>query len=99
MATRTTVSGSGSASSVAGQSGSAAPAQAPVATLAPAPTAAPTAPPISAQGRAKRVTPLGGGQDTVTIMVYMCGTDLESQYGMASNDLMEMAKATDIDLG
>ncbi|MBR3436569.1 MAG: peptidase C11 [Lachnospiraceae bacterium] len=36
----------------------------------------------------------GGGKDTVTLMVYMCGTDLESQHGMASNDLIEMAKAT-----
>ena len=30
---------------------------------------------------------------TVTIMVYMCGTDLESQYGMATSDLQEMIKA------
>lgn len=29
----------------------------------------------------------------LTIMVYMCGGDLESQHGFASNDLMEMAKA------
>ena len=36
----------------------------------------------------------GDGTDTVTIMVYLCGTDLESKYGMASNDLAEMAKAT-----
>ena len=35
----------------------------------------------------------GGGQDTVTIMMYMCGTDLESKHGMASNDLREMASA------
>ena len=26
-------------------------------------------------------------------MVYMCGTDLESRYGMATKDLMEMASA------
>ena len=31
--------------------------------------------------------------DTVTIMVYMCGTDLESKYGMATRDLGEMMKA------
>ena len=37
----------------------------------------------------------GDGTDKVTIMVYMCGTDLESKYGMASNDLAEMAKAGD----
>lgn len=36
----------------------------------------------------------GDGTDKVTIMVYMCGTDLESKYGMASNDLAEMAKAS-----
>ena len=36
----------------------------------------------------------GNGRDTFTIMVYMCGTDLESKSGMASNDLQEMAKAT-----
>ncbi len=28
-----------------------------------------------------------------TIMVYMCGTDLESQYGMATSDLQEMIAA------
>ena len=44
--------------------------------------------------RAKYTTLKGNGQDTVTIMVYMCGTDLESKYGMATNDLMEMTKAT-----
>ena len=36
----------------------------------------------------------GKGKDSVTIMVYMCGTDLESQSGMATADLQEMAKAT-----
>ena len=36
----------------------------------------------------------GNGKDTVTVMVYMCGTDLESQSGMASADLREMAQAT-----
>jgi len=41
----------------------------------------------------KRTTILGNGKDTVTIMVYMCGTDLESKYGMASNDIKEMAAA------
>ena len=37
---------------------------------------------------------LGNGRDTVTIMVYMCGTDLESQQGMATSDLKEMANAS-----
>ena len=44
--------------------------------------------------RAKYTKIKGGGKDIVTLMVYMCGTDLESQHGMASNDLMEMARAT-----
>ncbi|MCR5507067.1 MAG: peptidase C11 [Lachnospiraceae bacterium] len=35
----------------------------------------------------------GDGSDTVTIMVYMCGTDLESKYGMGTNDLTEMTRA------
>ena len=50
-------------------------------------------PAVAAAARAKRVTPRGGGQDTVTVMVYMCGTDLESRYGMATSDLSEMVKA------
>ncbi|MBR1686022.1 MAG: peptidase C11 [Clostridia bacterium] len=37
---------------------------------------------------------LGNGKDTITLMVYMCGTDLESRSGMASADLQEMAQAT-----
>lgn len=49
---------------------------------------------VSNLARAKYVTPVGGGNDTVTIMVYMCGTDLESKYGMATKDLQEMARAT-----
>lgn len=43
--------------------------------------------------REKRTVIKGDGKDTVTIMVYMCGTDLESKHGMATNDLAEMAKA------
>ncbi len=31
-------------------------------------------------------------QETFTVMLYMCGTDLESQGGMASRDLLEMVK-------
>ena len=44
--------------------------------------------------RAKRTQILGNGRDVVTILVYMCGTDLESGSGMATNDLVEMTKAT-----
>lgn len=35
----------------------------------------------------------GDGSDKVTVMVYMCGTDLESKYGMATSDLKEMIGA------
>ncbi len=44
--------------------------------------------------RGKYTTILGNGQDTVTLMVYMCGSDLESKNGMATRDLIEMTKAT-----
>ena len=48
---------------------------------------------VSENARPKRYVPLGGGQDTVTVMIYMCGTDLESNYGMATSDLKEMLAA------
>ncbi len=48
---------------------------------------------VSSGARDKYTRIRGGGQDTVTLMVYLCGTDLESRSGMASNDLAEMAKA------
>ncbi len=48
---------------------------------------------VAAGSRDKYTTILGNGQDTVTVMVFMCGTDLESRSGMATNDLGEMAKA------
>ena len=46
--------------------------------------------------RSKFTTILGGQKDTVTLMVYMCGTDLESQNGMGTADIKEMLNA---DLG
>lgn len=49
---------------------------------------------VSPDARDRYTTVYGDGKDVVTIMVYMCGTDLESKGGMASNDLMEMANAT-----
>ena len=49
---------------------------------------------VAPGARQKYTTLMGNGQDTVTLMVYMCGTDLESKYGMATKDLMEMASAT-----
>ena len=51
---------------------------------------------VSPAARAKRVNLSGGGRDTATIMVYMCGTDLESRSGMGTSDLQEMLAA---DLG
>ena len=48
---------------------------------------------VSSQARAKRTVIKGNGQDTITIMVYMCGADLESRSGMASRDLQEMLAA------
>ena len=48
---------------------------------------------VAEGSRQKRTVIKGDGQDTVTIMVYMCGTDLESKHGMATNDLAEMSKA------
>ena len=49
---------------------------------------------VSAKARSKYTEILGNGRDTVTIMIYMCGTDLESQQGMATSDLKEMANAS-----
>lgn len=48
---------------------------------------------VDSAARAKYTKTLGNGQDTTTIMVFMCGTDLESRSAMASNDLNEMLKA------
>lgn len=48
---------------------------------------------VAPGSRAKRTNIIGNGRDTVTIMLYMCGTDLESKYGMASSDMSEIAAA------
>ncbi|MBQ6661003.1 MAG: peptidase C11 [Lachnospiraceae bacterium] len=48
---------------------------------------------VAKGSRNKYTTIKGNGKDTVTILVYMCGTDLESKHGMATNDLSEMASA------
>lgn len=48
-----------------------------------------------ADGARERYTTIkGSGKDTITIMVYTCGTDLESKSAMASNDIAEMCNAT-----
>lgn len=43
--------------------------------------------------RSRRTKINGNGDDVFTVMVYMCGTDLESDYSAASSDIMEMAEA------
>jgi Clostripain family len=48
---------------------------------------------VSSLARAKRTVLLGNGQDKATVMVYMCGTDLEANGGMATADLQEMLNA------
>lgn len=48
---------------------------------------------VAEEAREKRTVIKGNGQDQVTVMVYMCGTDLESRSGMATSDLQEMAAA------
>ena len=48
---------------------------------------------VASGAREKRTQIVGNGNDKVTIMVYMCGTDLESRSGMATSDLQEMLAA------
>ncbi len=43
--------------------------------------------------RSKFVTPIGNNRDIVTIMIYMCGSDLESYSGYATMDIKEMISA------
>lgn len=52
---------------------------------------------VSNQARDKYTVLNGDGSDIVTVMVYMCGADLESEYGAATADLTEMAYATHSD--
>lgn len=53
-----------------------------------------SAPSVSDGKSRERYTKLvGNGDDTVTVMVYLCGTDLESEYGMGTSDLSEMLSA------
>lgn len=49
---------------------------------------------VAKGSREKRTVIRGKNKDSVTIMVYMCGTDLESKYGMASSDIEEMKAAS-----
>lgn len=49
---------------------------------------------VASGAREKRTVIRGNGNDQVTIMIYMCGTDLESRASMATKDLVEMTNAT-----
>lgn len=49
---------------------------------------------VAKGSREKRTKILGRNKDKITIMVYMCGTDLESKYKMASSDIEEMKAAS-----
>ena len=48
---------------------------------------------VAPGAREKYTEILGGGADEMTLMVYLCGTDLESKHKMASMDLQEMLNA------
>ena len=48
---------------------------------------------VSSSARDKYTVKKGAGKDKVTIMIYMIGSDLESQSGMATTDLNEMLYA------
>ena len=48
---------------------------------------------VSKSAREKYTQILGQGNDEITIMLYLCGTDLESRSKMATSDLQEMLNA------
>ncbi|MDO4467147.1 MAG: clostripain-related cysteine peptidase [Bacillota bacterium] len=52
---------------------------------------------VSKEARSKFTTIKGDNLDQTTLMIYMCGTDLESRSGMATNDLKEIASASSSD--
>ena len=49
---------------------------------------------VAAGSREKYTSIVGNGKDKVTLMVYLCGADLESRSGMATKDLQEMLNAS-----
>ena len=49
---------------------------------------------VAGGSREKRTVIKGNNQDQITLMIYMCGTDLESKYVMASSDMEEIRAAT-----
>ena len=48
---------------------------------------------VASGAREKYTKIKGNGKDQVTIMIYMCGADLESRSGLATADLQEMVNA------
>jgi len=48
---------------------------------------------FDAEQRDYRVRPKGNGEDVVTLMIYLCGSDLESQGAAATEDLIEILNA------
>ena len=48
---------------------------------------------VAKGAREKYTEIIGGGKDEMTLMVYLCGTDLESRSKMATMDLQEMLNA------
>lgn len=48
---------------------------------------------VDSSAREKYTNIIGNGEDEVTLMVYLCGTDLESRSKMATSDLQEMIGA------
>ncbi len=48
---------------------------------------------VSNKARDRYTVIKGKGKDTVTVMVYLCGSDLESEHSMATADLNEMLHA------
>ncbi len=52
---------------------------------------------VAGGAREKFTKLLGNGNDQVTVLIYMCGTDLETNYGMATSDLNEMLYAAHSD--
>lgn len=63
----------------------------------PAATPTPVLSDPSAWVREKQVTLRNDGTDTVTVLVLMNGSDLESEYGEATDDLSEMVRAAKSD--
>ena len=48
---------------------------------------------VASGARQKYTKILGNGKDEMTILLYLCGTDLESRSAMATSDLQEMLNA------